>query len=115
MKLNLSCIDLSVKDILRCSFGLSKQEVVLFQKLLDKKDWTNILSLSKAAKRDRSVVQRALTSLTAKGIVERDQKNKPGGGYEFIYRAKDKKMVKNTILNKSRAFSSMVNKQVGSW
>ncbi|MFH1785331.1 MAG: helix-turn-helix domain-containing protein [Candidatus Micrarchaeota archaeon] len=115
MKLNLSCIDLSVKDLLQCSFGLSKQEVNIFQKLLDKKTWTNIAELSSATKRDRSVVQRALASLTVKQLVERDQKNKLGGGYEYLYRARDKNMIKNAILEKSRAFSLMVHEQVKNW
>ncbi|VVC04223.1 Sugar-specific transcriptional regulator TrmB [Candidatus Bilamarchaeum dharawalense] len=115
MNLNLSCIDLSVKDLLQCSFGLSKQEVSIFINLLGRKDWVTVAEISKIAKRDRSVVQRALTSLVDKTLVERDQKNKLGGGYEFLYRTKDKKMIKNAILEKSRAFSLMVQGQIRQW
>jgi predicted transcriptional regulator len=53
--------------------------------------------------------------LLIKGLVERDQANKPGGGYEFLYRAKDKAMLKRAILDKSAAFTSMVSDTVKRW
>lgn len=115
MDINLSCIDLSVDDLLRCSFGLSKQEVRVLLRLLEESDWTDVARISSGLHRDRSVVQRGLQSLLKKGLVERDQKNKAGGGYEYLYRAKDKRMMKASILAKSRSFSAMVSETVGKW
>jgi predicted transcriptional regulator len=115
MNVNMACLDISVTDLVGCSFGLSKQEVATLMRLLEAKDWTKVASLASAMRRDRSVVQRGLSSLLIKGLVERDQANKPGGGYEFLYRAKDKAMLKRAILDKSAAFTSMVSDTVKRW
>jgi len=115
MDVNLSCIDLSVEDLLRCSFGLSKQEVRVLVRLLEEPAWADVVKISSRLHRDRSVVQRGLQSLLRKGLVERDQRNKAGGGYEYLYRAKDKRMMKASILAKSRTFSAMVSEAVRGW
>jgi predicted transcriptional regulator len=115
MKLNLSCIDISIGDLIQCSFGLSRQELNIFLNLLNETGWVSISSIAKAAKRDRSVVQRALLSLNSKELVERDHKNLARGGYEYLYRAKDKKTVKKAILEKSRSFSLMIQNQIDQW
>lgn len=115
MRLNLSCIDLSVEDLLRCSFGLSKGEVLVLQTLLQGENWSSTSRISSIIKRDRSVVQRGLASLKAKGLIEREQSNKEGGGFEYLYRAKDKGMIKRSILGKARAFGSIVKQTVSFW
>jgi predicted transcriptional regulator len=115
MEIDMTCIDLSVEDLLRCSFGLSEREVAVLLRLLEGGGWLPISRISSLSRRDRSVVQRALASLMAKGIVERDQHNLAGGGYEFLYRARDKPMIKRLIIGKSRAFSAMVRESVEGW
>jgi len=115
MTLNLSCIDLSVEDLLGCSFGLSKSEVSALLVLLESEEWLIVAALATKLKKDRSVVQRELSSLLIKGLIERDQRNKIGGGFEYLYRAKDKSTIKKTILEKSRIFHDLIRKQVNSW
>jgi len=115
MELNMSCLSITVEDLLRCSFGLSKLEVRVLTRLLRSPDWMAVAPLSKAMRKDRSVIQRGLSSLMAKGLIERDHHNKGSGGYEFLYRAKDKRMMKESILEKSRAFSIMVRETVKDW
>ncbi len=111
----MSCIDLSVEDLLRCSFGLSKLEVTVFLKLLNAKDYVPVSNLSASLRRERSVVQRGLAGLMKKGLVQRDQSNKERGGYEFLYKARDKDAIKMSIVEKSRSFCTIVQKTVDDW
>ncbi len=115
MDIDMTCIDLSVSDLLACSLGLSRREVAVLMRLLESRGWLTISEISSLSRRDRSVVQRALASLSAKGVVERDQRNRAGGGYEFLYRAKGKKEIKRSILAKSRSFCSMVEGKLRRW
>lgn len=112
---DLSCMDLSIEDMLRCSFGLSKLELSLMLALLGKNGWTSTGSLAKTLGKDRSVVQRGISSLMGKGLAEREQSNKERGGYEYVYRARDKEAIKKLILANARAFCKMVGDTVRSW
>ena len=100
---------------LRCAFGLSKREVSVLLRLLESGGWLTVSGISARSGRDRSVVQRAILSLMRKGIVERDHHNRAGGGYEYVYRAADKKRIKKSILEKRRAFSTMVDESLRRW
>ncbi len=115
MDVNLACVRLSVSDLLRCSFGLSKLEVSALLGLLEAGQWTTVAVLASRLERHRSVVQRGVSSLMAKGLVLRDQKNKPGGGYEYLYQAKDKRLIKDTIVKNSRTFCRMVQDVASTW
>jgi predicted transcriptional regulator len=115
MGIDMTCIDLSVADLLRCSFGLSKREVAVLLRLLEHGDWLPISGIARLSMRDRSVVQRALLLLVEKGLAERSQRNRAGGGYEYLYRARGKAELKKKILQKSRAFCQMVAGQVRQW
>jgi predicted transcriptional regulator len=115
MALNMACLDISVEELVGCSFGLSKAQARALMSLLEEKDWAAVSALSSKMGKERSVIQRDLARLLAKGLIERDQANKAGGGYEYLYRAKDKMMLKKAILEKSRAFSVMVREAVRGW
>ncbi len=115
MGIDMTCIDLSVEDLLSCSFGLSNREVLIFLRLLEAGDWMPVSALASRSRKDRSVVQRGLSSLMAKNLAERDQRNRPRGGYEYLYRAKGKKEIKAVMIAKSRAFSAMVSEAVRRW
>jgi predicted transcriptional regulator len=112
---DLSCIDLSVEDLLRCSFGLSRLEVTVFMKLLKSKEYVSVSYLSASLGRERSVVQRGLAGLMKKGLTQRDQSNKDRGGYEFLYKAKNKNAIKASIVEKSRCFCKLVQKTTSHW
>jgi predicted transcriptional regulator len=115
MKLDMTCIDISVEDLLECSFGLSRREVAILLRLLDTGDWLPVSAIAARSRRDRSVVQRGLSSLITRGLIMRDQRNRARGGYEFIYRAADKGRMKKAVLEKSVRFSAMVRRRVRDW
>jgi predicted transcriptional regulator len=115
MGIDMTCIDLSVEDLLGCSFGLSKREVAVLLRLLHAREWVPVSDIAAKTRRDRSVVQRTLQKLVEKGIAERSQHNRPGGGYEFLYKARGKKALKAAITEKSRMFCLKVAAQVREW
>jgi predicted transcriptional regulator len=108
-------MDLSIEDMLQCSFGLSKLELSVFLALLKNKEWTSTSSLATRIRKDRSVVQRGIASLLKKGLAEREQSNKERGGYEYVYHAKNKQEIKKLILGNAQAFCAMVKETVRSW
>jgi predicted transcriptional regulator len=112
---DLSCVDLSIDDMLQCSFGLSRLELSVLLALLGKKTWASTSALALELGKDRSVVQRGISSLMGKGLAEREQSNKERGGYEYVYRAKGKDEIKGQILANSRAFCAMVRETVQGW
>ena len=113
--LDMTCIDITLEDLLGCSLGISKAKAVLLSAMMEEKDWTTVASVASRLKKDRSVVQRELSSLHKKGLVSREQRNKSSGGYEYVYRAEDRKALKSAISEKSRAFVAMVNKKISNW
>jgi len=115
MGIDMTCIDLSVEDLLRCSYGLSRREVSVLLCMLGAGGWMPVSAIARLSRRDRSVVQRSLASLLSRGIAERDHHNRDGGGYEYVYRAKGKRAIKRDILEKSRLFCTMVAAQVRGW
>ncbi|MEW6722944.1 MAG: helix-turn-helix domain-containing protein [Candidatus Micrarchaeota archaeon] len=115
MKMDMTCIDISIEDLLGCSFGLSRREVSILLRMLDAGGWMPVSTLAARSRRDRSVVQRGLASLMERGLVMRDHRNRARGGYEFIYRAADKGKIRKAVLEKSARFSSMVEGRVRDW
>jgi predicted transcriptional regulator len=115
MSLDMTCIGLSVGDLLRCSYGLSKREAAVLLRMLEGGGWMSVSRIAMLSRRDRSVVQRALARLESRGAVEREQHNRDRGGYEYLYRARGKAAMKRTIREKSRNFCRMVEGVVASW
>ncbi len=115
MAIDMTCADISAEDLLRCSFGLSGREVAVLLTMLDDGGWMTVSAIAGRSRRDRSVAQRALASLLSKGVAERDQRNRAGGGYEYVYRARGRRAIRRAILMKSRAFCAMVAERVREW
>ncbi|MFN7991732.1 MAG: helix-turn-helix domain-containing protein [Candidatus Micrarchaeia archaeon] len=115
MDIDMTCIDLSVGDLLRCSFGLSKREASVLMTLLESGDPLPVSGISSLTGRDRSVVQRALLRLVEKSLADRSQRNREGGGYEYLYQARGKEKVKRAILGKSRSFLSRIQLSLRGW
>lgn len=111
----MTCAGLSAEDLLACSFGLSKREVAVLIRMMEARDWVPVAAIALRAGRDRSVVQRSMQKLVRKGIAVRSQRNREGGGYEYLYRAADKAAIKGAILEKSRSFCAMVAARVREW
>ena len=74
------------RHILSCVFGVRDHESRTYLALLDRPDST-VEELADDLDRDRSNVNRSLTTLLEKGLVERNRRLLDPGGYVYEYSA----------------------------
>jgi predicted transcriptional regulator len=78
--------DPSFQHILSCVFGVQDHESRTYLVLLDNPDST-VAELAEELDRDRSNVNRSLTTLLSKNLVERRRRLLDPGGYVYEYTA----------------------------
>ncbi|AEN06680.1 helix-turn-helix domain-containing protein [Halolamina sp.] len=76
----------SFQHILACVFGIQDHESRTYLALLDQPDST-VAELAEVLERDRSNVNRSLTTLLSKNLVERRRRLLDPGGYVYEYTA----------------------------
>jgi len=75
-----------------------KSEYKVFEALLENKDdHLTLKDLSKKLHLDRTTLQKILKRFTENELVERFQENLDSGGYIFVYKIKDKIILKKRI------------------
>ncbi len=72
------------RDIVKCMYGLSDFEIVIYRKLVDKGP-LRADDLVPVMKKDRSTIYRALQRLVGAGLAFRETKNIDRGGYYHVY------------------------------
>ncbi|PSQ32612.1 TrmB family transcriptional regulator [Halobacteriales archaeon SW_12_69_24] len=70
----------------RCVFGIQDHEARLYVELLDAPDST-VAELAERVDRDRSNVNRGLSTLREKGLADRQRRLLDSGGHVYQYRA----------------------------
>ena len=78
--------DPSFQHVLACVFGIQRHESRTYLVLLDNPGST-VAELAELLDRDRSNVNRSLTTLLDKGLVERERRLLDPGGYVYQYTA----------------------------
>ncbi|WP_348613365.1 helix-turn-helix domain-containing protein [Halobaculum rarum] len=78
--------DPSFGHVMACVFGIQKHESRTYLHLLDNPGST-VEELAGVLERDRSNVNRSLTTLLEKGLVERERRLLDPGGYVYQYTA----------------------------
>jgi predicted transcriptional regulator len=76
----------SFQHVLSCVFGIQDHESRTYLVLLDNPGST-VAELAEALDRDRSNVNRSLTTLLEKGLAERERRLLDPGGYVYQYTA----------------------------
>ncbi|WP_299233902.1 helix-turn-helix domain-containing protein [Natronomonas sp.] len=74
------------EEVLRCVFGVQQHEARLYTELLDAPDST-VAELADRVDRDRSNVNRGLSTLLEKDLAERRRRLLDSGGHVYQYRA----------------------------
>ena len=110
-----ACCTISFKDIITCGFELSKGEFAVMMHLLPTGDELTAQEIAEELGKDRTTVQRAVSSLTDKGILRRRQMNRPKGGYTFLYSIRDKERLKERILLMVERWTNEVRHEVTAW
>ncbi|MFC6786924.1 helix-turn-helix domain-containing protein [Halobaculum halobium] len=78
--------DPSFGHVMACVFGIQKHESRTYLRLLDNPGST-VEELAGVLERDRSNVNRSLTTLLEKGLAERERRLLDPGGYVYQYTA----------------------------
>lgn len=76
----------SFEDVLACVFGIQDHESRTYLALLERPDST-VAELAGVLDRDRSNVNRSLSTLREKGLASRRRRLLDGGGHVYQYRA----------------------------
>ncbi|MFT4923309.1 MAG: putative transcriptional regulator [Haloarculaceae archaeon] len=74
------------EDVLTCVFGVQRHEARTYQTLLDNPGST-VEELADQLDRDRSNVNRSLSTLREKGLADRQRRLLDGGGHVYQYSA----------------------------
>jgi predicted transcriptional regulator len=94
--MEFACKQIDVRDVIACSLGLKKSEYKVFETLLHA-DHVTLKSLSKKLNLDRTTLQKIFKNFVTNDLVERYQENLDTGGYIFVYKIKDKSVLKKRI------------------
>lgn len=78
----------SFRNVMSCVFGIQDHEVRTYVALLDQPGST-VEELANRLERDRSNVNRSLSTLLERGLVERERRLLDSGGYVYQYTGVD--------------------------
>ncbi|MBT4191739.1 MAG: winged helix-turn-helix transcriptional regulator [Candidatus Diapherotrites archaeon] len=81
----LQCKQMDSKELIRCTFGLTKTELAIFLYLLKTKACIPSSEIADKIGLDRTTVQKSMKNLLNKDIVLRRQNNLDSGGFVFLY------------------------------
>ncbi|MBW2982802.1 MarR family transcriptional regulator [Candidatus Woesearchaeota archaeon] len=114
--IDFACKRFVLDDIVKCSFGLSRAELLVFKHLMGgSSGWLSTVDLSRALGLDLSTVQRAVKKLHGADVVLRDQENLGGGGYVFRYRAVEHSFFKEKVMGILSSWLGKVDASLDSW
>jgi predicted transcriptional regulator len=113
--ISFACKNIDLKDLVICSFDLNKTDYKLFNFLIKQKKYLSINEISEKNNLDRTSIQKSIKRLYEKNIVLRLQKNIVSGGYLFEYKVKDKKQIKEIMLNIVSKWSKKVKNEIEGW
>ncbi len=95
--ITFACKTVDIKDVIRCSFNLSKTEYSLLTHFVKVDEKKTVAQLSDELNLERSTVQKAIQKLQDKDLIKRHQINIAGGGYRFIYAVEDKEALRTRL------------------
>jgi predicted transcriptional regulator len=80
----------SCRELAKCILGLKDLDIEIYKILLNSREM-RVEELAEKIGRDPSTTYRALQDLIRCGIVFRESRSIPGGGYYYVYKAIEKK------------------------
>ncbi|RMF05204.1 MarR family transcriptional regulator [Candidatus Woesearchaeota archaeon] len=97
--LDFACKTISIEEVIKCSFGLRKSDLRIFNFLLaNLAERFTTDDIAKELQLDLSTVQRSVKKLHEEGLVKRTQQNMDSGGYFYVYEIAPKQVIKQKIL-----------------
>jgi len=113
--ISFACKQIGLKDLLTCSFSLNKTEYNLFTFLLDQTEQLCVSTIGEMTAKDRTTVQKAIKQLVAQGLVDKHQINLQTGGYTFVYKLKNKELIRSKMLDIVERWHKGVLQSIERW
>jgi len=113
--ISFACKQIDLKDLLTCSFSLNKTEYNLFIFLLEQSESLCVSTIGEMSGKDRTTVQKAIKKLLSQGLVEKHQVNLQTGGYTFVYKIKNKELLRSKMLDIIETWHKGVLQSVKEW
>ncbi len=110
--ISFACKKIELEELIRCSFNLNKREFAILMYLLKKNKKYTVMGLAKELSLERSTIQKAVKKLVEKGLAMRFQQNLDRGGYNFLYKAKNKGEIKERMKETVRQWYSAVENAI---
>ncbi|MFA6088913.1 MAG: helix-turn-helix domain-containing protein [Candidatus Woesearchaeota archaeon] len=95
--LDFACKKFKIEEVVVCSLGIRKIDFSILSIMYQTNTEMTVFDIAKKAGVDRTTAQKSIKKLLEKGLIQRYQENLKSGGYLFLYRSKDKEMIKNKI------------------
>lgn len=97
--MNFGCKGFDLKQVLKCAFGLTRAECVIFMFFLNNST-RNLTTnqISKILRFNLSTVQKAVKKLHECNVIVKYQQNLESGGYFFVYEVNSEEVIKNEIV-----------------
>jgi len=114
--MDFACKKISMDEILKCGLNLTKSEINILKFFLkNKAQWVTTELIADELQINLSTAQRAVKKLSEKNILIKSQKNLEHGGYIFDYKIKDKKHIKDIVMNVISNWTNKVEKEICNW
>lgn len=97
--ISFACKKISMDDLVKCSFELTKTSYQLMLFLLKKHKYLTINEIADELKLDRTTIQKSMSVLLEKNIVQKKQLNLDKGGYVYIYVIDGKDDIKKRMID----------------
>ena len=110
-----ACKKIDLFEIMKCGFALTKTEHNILLFMVKSPVGFSIKEISQNFLLERSTVQKAISSLTEKGLILRKQQNLEKGGYRFRYISINKSKIKEKMLESVKLWYSSVESMINKW
>ncbi len=103
--------DPDLPDVMACVFGIQRHEVRTYHTLLETPG-TTVEELADILDRDRSNVNRSLSTLREKGLAQRERRLLDGGGHVYQYTATPLAEARELMHDALDQWASMVHDRI---
>lgn len=111
--MDFACKKINVLDVVKCSLGLSKSEVIILKFLVKHSgEYYSTEDVCDELKFEKSTVQKCVKKLYDSNVLLKRQKNLDGGGYEFEYSSIEVSKVREIILGNINLWVSRIEKEL---
>jgi predicted transcriptional regulator len=113
--IDFACKKFDLDEVVKCILMLSKSEFRILKFLAEHDGKFTTENLSKKLNLDKSSIQRSIKKLHEKNLVVRSQANQSVGGYLFLYRIKDKNLIKKMVTDMLGGWVETFKKKLSGW